>query len=135
MCSPRGYCIATATQKPVAREPGQEKNRSSARSYLESLGAEASLKHLEELIEHSRLAQPLPEECDCSVIWNAVHHTKPYKFLKGASIIDLEFKLVIIEFEKLIKNEHLEKDQCINPFAPCIALAIMLIAIEKKWAK
>ena len=60
---------------------------------LEILGTELSLKHLEELLDHSRFAQPLPEEGDCGGIWNAVHHTKPDKLLKGASVIHLEFNL------------------------------------------
>ena len=60
---------------------------------LETLGAEVSLKHLEELLDHSGLAQPLPEEGDCGGIWNAVHHTEPDNFLKGAPVVHLEFKL------------------------------------------
>jgi len=71
---------------------------------METLGAEASLKHLEELIDHCRLAQPLSEEGDCGGIWNAVHQTKPDKFLKGTSVINLEFMLVITKIEKLMNN-------------------------------
>ena len=102
---------------------------------LETLGAEVSLKHLEELLDHSSLAQPLPEEGDCGGIWNAVHHAKPDKLLKRASVIHLEFKLVIAEVEKLLENEHLEKYQRINPLAPCIAFALLSIALVKNWAK
>jgi hypothetical protein len=39
------------------------------------------------------------------------------------------------EAEKLLENEHLEKYQRINPLAPCIALALLSIALVKKWAK
>jgi len=60
---------------------------------LETLGAEASLNHLEEILDHSRLAQSLPEEGVCGGIWNAVHHTKPDKLLNGAPVTHLEFKL------------------------------------------
>ena len=49
---------------------------------LEILGPEVSLKHLEELLDHSSIAQPLPEEVDCVGIWNPVHYTKPDKLLK-----------------------------------------------------
>ena len=102
---------------------------------LETLGAEVSLKHLEELLDHSSLAQPLPEEGDCGGIWNPVHHTKPDKLLKGASVVHLEFKLFIAQVEKLLENEHLEKDQRVNPLAPCIALALVLIALVKQWSE
>ena len=107
---------------------------------FETLGAEVSLKHLEDLLDHSRLAQPLFEEGDCGGIWNAVdhtkpHHTKPDKLLKGASVVHLEFKLFIAQVEKLLENEHLEKDQRINPLAPCIALALVLIALVKQWGE
>jgi len=101
---------------------------------LETLGAEVSLKHLEELLDHSRLAQPLPEEGDCGGIWNAVHHTEPDKLLQGASVVHLEFKLFIAQVEKLLENEHFEKDQRVNPLTTCIALALMLIALVKQWA-
>ena len=77
---------------------------------LETLGAEVCLKHLKELLDNSRLAQSLSEEGDCGGIWNVVHHAKPDKLLKGASVIHLEFKLVIAEVEKLLENEHFEKD-------------------------
>ncbi len=60
---------------------------------VETLETELRLQHLEELLDHSRLAQSLPEEDDYGGIWNAVHHTKPDKLLKGASVIHLEFKL------------------------------------------
>jgi hypothetical protein len=102
---------------------------------LETLGAEVSLKHLEKLLDHSCLAQPLPEEGNCSGIWNTVHHTKPDKLLKGASVVHLEFKLFIAQVEKLLENEHLEKDQRVNPLAACIALELVLIALVKQWAE
>ena len=99
------------------------------------MGAEVCLKHLEELLDNFRLAQSLSEEGDCGGIRNAVHHTKPDKLLKGAPVIHLKFKLFIAEVEKLLENEHLEKDQRINPFAPCIGLALLDIALVKQWAE
>ena len=39
------------------------------------------------------------------------------------------------QVEKLLENEHLEKDQLINPLAPCIALELVLIALVKQWAE
>jgi hypothetical protein len=47
----------------------------------------------------------------------------------------LEFKLIIAQVEKLLENEHLEKDQWVNPLAPCIALALAVIALVKQWAE
>jgi len=61
---------------------------------LEALGAEVCLKHLEELLDKFCLAQSLSEVGDCGGIRSAVHHTKPDKFLKGAPVIHLEFKLL-----------------------------------------
>jgi hypothetical protein len=60
---------------------------------------------------------------------------KPDKLLKGAFVIHLEFELVIAEAEKLLENEHLEKNQRINSLAPCIALSLLSIALFKKWAE
>ena len=74
------------------------------------LRAQVFLKHLKEFLDNSRLAQSLSEEGDCGGIWNVVHHAKPDKLLKGASVIHLEFKLVNAEVEKLLENEHFEKD-------------------------
>jgi hypothetical protein len=102
---------------------------------LETLRAKVCLKHLKEFLDNSRLAQTLSEEGDCGGIWNAIHHAKPDKLLKGASVIHLEFELVIAEVNKLLENEHLEKDQRINPRAPYIALALLNIALIKKWAE
>jgi hypothetical protein len=89
---------------------------------LETLGAEVSLKHLEELRDHSRLTQPLSDEGDCGGIRHAVHHTKPEKRLKGASIIHIEFKLFITQVEKLLENEHLDKDQQMMRLRPALFL-------------
>jgi len=49
------------------RQGNRDKSRidNLATAGLETLGAEVSLKHLEGLLDHSRLAQPLPEEGDC----------------------------------------------------------------------
>ena len=102
---------------------------------LETLGAQVCLKHLKEFVNNPRIAQSLSEEGDCGGIWNAVHHAKPDKLLKGASVVHLEFEFVIAEVEKLLENERLEKDQRINPLAPCIALALLSIALVKNWAK
>jgi len=102
---------------------------------LETLGAEVSLKQIEELLDHYRLAKPLPEKGDCGGIWNPIHHTKPDKLLKGASVVHLEFKLFISQVERLLDNEHFEKDQRVNPLAACIALALVLIALFKQWSE
>jgi hypothetical protein len=67
------------------------------------MGAEESLKHLEKSLDHSRLPQSLPEEGDCGGIWNAINPTKAYKFLQGAPVIHLEFKLLIANFKKLLE--------------------------------
>jgi len=99
---------------------------------LETQGAEVCLKHLEELLDNSRVAQSLSEECDCVGIWNAVHHAKPYKLPKKRLVINLKFKLVIAKVEKLVENENLRKDRWINPLASCIALALLSIALVKK---
>jgi hypothetical protein len=99
---------------------------------LETLRAQVSLKHLKEFLDNSHPAQSFSEEGDCGGIWNVVHHTKPDKLLKGASVIHLVFKLVIIEDEKLLENKHLEKDQRINPLAPYIALPFLSISLVNK---
>jgi len=39
------------------------------------------------------------------------------------TVVKLEFKLFIVEIKKLPENEHLEQEQRINPFAPCIDAA------------
>ena len=102
---------------------------------LVALRAELSLEHLEELLNHLRLAEPLPEEGHWGGIWNAVHHPKSDKLVKGKPIIHLEFKLLLAEVEKLLENEHLEKEQRLNPLAPCVALAIMRLSLIKQWAQ
>jgi len=102
---------------------------------LETLREEVSLKHFEEILDHSRLAEPLPEKGDCAGIWNSVQHTNTDKLLRGASVVHLEFKLFIAQVEKLMDNEHLEKDQRVNHLAPCIALALVLISPVKQWSE
>ena len=102
---------------------------------METLGPQVCLKHLKEFLDNSCLAQALSEEGDCGGIWNAVHHAKTDRLLKRTSVVHLEFKLVIAEVEKLLENEYLEQDQRIDPFAVCIALAILSIDLVKKWAK
>ena len=86
LCSLRGYC--------VVRNRDKRRIDDLTTTGLEPLGAEVSLKQLEELLDHSRLAQSLSEEGNRGGIWNAVPHAKPDKLLKGASVIHLEFKLV-----------------------------------------
>jgi hypothetical protein len=39
---------------------------------------------------------------------------------------------VTAEVEKLLENGHLEKDQLINPLAPCIALQFLSLALAKQ---
>jgi len=56
---------------------------------LETLGAQVCLKHLNEFLDNSRLAQSLSEEEDCGGIWNAVHQAKPAKLIKRPSVINL----------------------------------------------
>jgi hypothetical protein len=102
---------------------------------LEALGAEVCLEHLEELFNHSRFTQSLPKEGDCSCIRNAVHHTKTNKLLEGTPIIHLEFKLFIANIKKLLEYKHLEKDQRINPLAPCVALPLECVALIKERSK
>ena len=58
-----------------------------------------------------------------------------YKLLKGAPVIHLEFKIFIAEIEKLLENEHLEKEKRINPLSPFIVLALLDIALVKQWAE
>ena len=64
-------------------------------------------------------------------IRDRVHCTKLNKLLQRTQVIHLEFKLFIVEVKKLLENEHHEKDQRINPFAPCVALPIMRVAVIK----
>jgi len=47
----------------------------------------------------------------------------------------LEFKLFIAEVEKLLENEHLEKDRRINPFASYVALPLVVVALVKQRAE
>ena len=50
-------------------------------------------------------------------------------------MIYLELRLLIAKVEQLLENEHLQKDQRINPLASCIALALMRITLVKQWAE
>ncbi len=52
--------------------------------------------------------------------------------LKRALVIYPKFKFFITEAEKLLTNEHFEKDHRINLFALCIALAPTYIDFAKK---
>jgi hypothetical protein len=58
----------------------------------------------------------------------------PTNSSKLAPVIHLEFKLFIAEVEKLLENEHLEKDQRINQFASCVALPLVGVALVKQRA-
>ena len=40
-----------------------------------------------------------------------------------------------LRLKKLLEYKHFEKDQRIDPLAPCIALALMRIALIKKWTE
>jgi hypothetical protein len=102
---------------------------------LETLRAEISLKHLEQLVDNPCFAESLPAKGHCSRVRNIVHHSKANKLLEGAPVIYLEFKFVIAKIKKLLKNKHLEQDQRIYPFASCIALALLHIALVEKWAE
>jgi hypothetical protein len=42
---------------------------------------------------------------------------------------------LIAKIEQLLENEHLEKDQRINPLAPCFIFALMRIALVKQWTE
>ena len=81
---------------------------------------QVSLEHLEELLDDLRLLQSLSEKSDRSCIRNAVHHAKSDKLFEGAPVIDLKFNLIIAELEQLLKNQHLEEDQRINPLSPSV---------------
>jgi hypothetical protein len=79
---------------------------------------------------HFRLAQSLSEEGDCGGIWNAVHNANPDKLLREAPVIHLEIQArqpqaegsAYAEVEKLLENVQLEKNQRLNPLAPCFLL-------------
>jgi hypothetical protein len=47
----------------------------------------------------------------------------------------LEFKLFIANIKKLLEYKHLEKDQRINPLAPCVALPPVYVALIKEGTK
>ena len=96
---------------------------------------QVTLEHLEELIDDLRLSQSLSEEGDRGCIWNAVHYAKPDKLFEGAPVIDLKFELFIAEIEQLLKNQHLEEDQRINPLSPRVALSLLRITFLKQWSK
>jgi hypothetical protein len=102
---------------------------------LQALQTQVSLEHPEKLLDHPCLSKPLSEEGDCGCIRNAVHHAKTDKLFEGAPVIDLKFNLFIAEVEQLLKNQHLEEYQRINPLSPCIALPLLYIAFLKQWVK
>ncbi len=106
-----------------------------AATSLEPLRAEISFKHLEQLLDNPCFAESLPEKDHCNRVRNIVHHAKADKLLEGAPVIYLEFKFFITKIKKLLKNENLEQDQRICPFAPCIVLELLRIALVEKWAE
>ena len=57
-----------------------------------------------------RASKPLSEKREGDGIWDVVHDAKTHKLFEGTPVIDLKFKLVTAEVEKLLENEHLEKD-------------------------
>ena len=90
-----------------------------------------TLKHLEEILDHSSHSKCLLEEGDSGGIWNFDHHSKTHKPLEGAPFINLKFQLFIAAVEKLLENEHLEKDQRVNPLGPCVIFPLKYIALIK----
>ena len=102
---------------------------------LQTLRTQISLEHLEELLDHPRLSQSLSEEGDRGGVRNVVHHAKPDKLLKGAPVVDLKFRLFIAEIEQLLKNQHFEEDQRINPLSPSIALPLLRASLLKEWTE
>ena len=60
---------------------------------------------------------------------------KTNKLLEGTPIIHLELKLFIADIKKLLEYKHLEKDQRINPLAPCVALPLVYVASIKEGTK
>jgi hypothetical protein len=66
---------------------------------LETLSSEVCLKHFKELLDHSSLAQPLYAEAECSGTGYDVQQAKSNRHLKGASVFDLKFKLLVTEKE------------------------------------
>ena len=81
------------------------------------------------------LLKSLSEESDSGGIWNIIHHSESDKFLEGAPVINLKFKLFITEVEQVLQNQHLEQDQRINPLSPRIALPLLRVALLKQRAK
>jgi hypothetical protein len=78
------------------------------------------------------LCEVAPGKGDCSTVRNSVHHAKGKKLLEGAPIIYLEFEFLVAKITMLLENEHLEHVQRIDPFAACIALALLRIALFTK---
>jgi hypothetical protein len=98
---------------------------------LQALRTQVSLEHLEEFLDDLRLSQSLSEEGDRGCIRNAVHYAKHDKLFEGAPVIDLKSNLFIAEIEQLLKDQHLEEDQRINPLSPRVALPVLRVGFLK----
>ena len=90
------------------------------------------VEQFKQLIYNASMPKPLSEEGKSCYIWNLVHHAKPNKILERTQVIDLELKLLITQVEELLKYQHLEKDQWINPLSPGIALSFLAVATIKQ---
>ena len=96
------------------------------------LGAKMIIEQFKRLLNHPSMLKPLTEDGDSCCIWKWVHHAKPNKILKRTLVIDLNLKSRIAQIEELLKYQHLEKDQFINPLYSCIALSLLTIAMLKQ---
>jgi hypothetical protein len=47
----------------------------------------------------------------------------------------LKFDFLITEIEKLLKDEHLEEDQRIDPLPASITLMLLCVTLFKQWPK
>ena len=89
---------------------------------LRTLRVVVFLKHLQEFLHNSRLAQSLTQEGDCGYIWNAVHNANPNKLLIRSSVIALVFE--IIRFSPKILTK-LQPKPCKSQ-RPCLVFKILL---------
>jgi len=93
------------------------------------------VEQFKQLFEDVRMPKHLTEEGDSCCIWEWVHHAKSNKILDRTPVLNLELKLLIAQVEELLKYQHLEKDQWINPLSTGIALTFLAIATIKKRQK
>ena len=87
---------------------------------------------ISELADKSRCRQQamLTAQINCRIV-----QAKSHKLLKRAPVIHMEFKSLIAKVVMFLENEHLEKDQRINPLGPCSALQLISVALIKQWAE